>query len=895
MSIQHRNLSGADAVHPAWYVSASDPGAVGADKGWVDTSAGPPYQLKKRNTGNTAWEAIGFSAGEISAQDFAATGIAGAQNASRYIGAVTAGASPTGNTFAVGDYVVDRSGAFWVCITGGSPGTWVKIDKNPMTTVGDIEYGGTVTGGVAAPTRLAAGTSGQVLTANGAGVAPSWQTAVSGGGSGGGGSGALVPLQTIGPITSTQASFTLSAPPTGFRNLYIVWELRYDGAAGGAKAGIRFNSDASAIYDDAETTSSGGSSSTNQTSGRFASIPGTSAGAGVVAAGRLHVPDYLSTTFNKTWSSVFFRGADAAVEVASGQWRSTAAISTITLLPASGNFVVGSYACLYGEMDTAGVQLTPASNLLYDHTVPAGGETTVNTGTLSQAYRDLRVVIQGAGSTAATNVNLQMQVNGDTGNNYDSYGFQASQTSIGNLTESLAAAQAVIANIPASTAPASQAGAVAIIIPNYATATFLKMWRSQSATRLSTATGDTRTNDAAGNWRSTAAITSLLFKVATGDLAAGTTIRVYGEPVSAGGAAVGTGTRLRIAGNLSVANATATTVSWDTEDSDADNQHYTSAANLTGTVSKTAASQTVTGSGTAFLTELSIGQVISIPGTAAEKCVVIAIASNTSLTVSTALANTASGQTATRLSSPIVFRQPGFYTLGLNNYWASAVAGIVTGAIKLNDTTVIAQEDQATINSSEAVSISVSRQFQQWDFVEAVVTQTSGGALNLTADERTSFTCSGRPTVVVAVPYAMIQDQKASGTAGGTFTSGSYQTRTLQTVVNDSAGIATLASNQVTLGAGTYRVRGIGMAGVCNFHKMRVQNVTDAATLLIGPSHFTSSIDQAEVSGRFTLSGTKAIELQHRCSTTRATDGFGQAVTFGDVEVYAQLEIWKEG
>jgi hypothetical protein len=43
---------------------------------------------------------------------------------------------------------------------------------NPMTTLGDIIYGGTVTGGVAAPTRLGLGTSGYFLQAGAS--APSW-------------------------------------------------------------------------------------------------------------------------------------------------------------------------------------------------------------------------------------------------------------------------------------------------------------------------------------------------------------------------------------------------------------------------------------------------------------------------------------------------------------------------------------------------------------------------------------------------------------------------------------------------------------------------------------------------------------------------------------------------
>lgn len=52
------------------------------------------------------------------------SGITGAVNASRYVGATTGG-PPVSGTFAVGDYVVDRAyGIHWTCVTAGSPGTW---------------------------------------------------------------------------------------------------------------------------------------------------------------------------------------------------------------------------------------------------------------------------------------------------------------------------------------------------------------------------------------------------------------------------------------------------------------------------------------------------------------------------------------------------------------------------------------------------------------------------------------------------------------------------------------------------------------------------------------------------------------------------------------------------
>lgn len=106
-------------------------------------------------------------------------GLTGATAATRYVGGTTTGA-PVSGTFAVGDYVVTQDGSVYICTVAGSPGTWAAVSggsgmANPMTAVGDLIIGGTVTGGVAAPARLGAGTSAYVLTSNGAGAAPSWQ------------------------------------------------------------------------------------------------------------------------------------------------------------------------------------------------------------------------------------------------------------------------------------------------------------------------------------------------------------------------------------------------------------------------------------------------------------------------------------------------------------------------------------------------------------------------------------------------------------------------------------------------------------------------------------------------------------------------------------------------
>lgn len=57
MDVQHADLT---SIHPFAVLSATDPGSIGDHKGWIDTSV-TPHLLKVRNTGNTAWEAIGIA------------------------------------------------------------------------------------------------------------------------------------------------------------------------------------------------------------------------------------------------------------------------------------------------------------------------------------------------------------------------------------------------------------------------------------------------------------------------------------------------------------------------------------------------------------------------------------------------------------------------------------------------------------------------------------------------------------------------------------------------------------------------------------------------------------------------------------------------------------------
>lgn len=148
---------------------------------------------------------------------------------------------------------------------------------------------------------------------------------------------------------------------------------------------------------------------------------------------------------------------------------------------------------------------------------------------------------------------------------------------------------------------------------------------------------------------------------------------------------------------------------------------------------------------------------------------------------------------------------------------------------------------------------------------------------------------------VFSLPVAIIEDQKAANTPGGTATAGSWFTRVLNTIVTDIYSIVSLSSNQVTLQEGIYWIKGSAPAYFVDRHKTRLRDITNGVTLAVGSSEFTTSAQSISlVSDIVVLTGATVIELQQRVAGTSATRGLGvESGAWGEVEVYARLEITK--
>jgi len=154
---------------------------------------------------------------------------------------------------------------------------------------------------------------------------------------------------------------------------------------------------------------------------------------------------------------------------------------------------------------------------------------------------------------------------------------------------------------------------------------------------------------------------------------------------------------------------------------------------------------------------------------------------------------------------------------------------------------------------------------------------------------------AGAANTVKSAPDIIIQEQQSSGTNGQSVTtSGAYRIRVLNTSVRNVIAGASLASNQLTLPAGTYYAEWRSPTYAGGGTQSRLFNATDSTVLAYGSTTqvAASNVQQDSCgSAVFTITSSKAIEIDHRYSGGGTA---GSAASFGNTEVYTELRIWKQ-
>jgi hypothetical protein len=149
---------------------------------------------------------------------------------------------------------------------------------------------------------------------------------------------------------------------------------------------------------------------------------------------------------------------------------------------------------------------------------------------IPQTFQDLRVVLYARDTnTTAGALGLYFGVNGDTAGTSNSITALIGNGSSATSGRSTNQSTAVVGTIPSANSTSGIFGAFTMEILNYTNTTTFKTFLSRSAADLN-GSGETRLT--VSLWRSTNAITSMIFGANTA-FAAGTTIALYGVRASA--------------------------------------------------------------------------------------------------------------------------------------------------------------------------------------------------------------------------------------------------------------------------------------------------------------------------------------------------------------------------
>lgn len=155
-----------------------------------------------------------------------------------------------------------------------------------------------------------------------------------------------ITTQTLG---ANAASVTLSSIPGTYTDLVLV--ISQGTVNNGSIIRAQFNSDTGTNYSATAVTGNGTSAISNRNSSvAYVYIGGMNSGSSSTLGNNVIITNILNYSNTTTYKTVLSRTGSASVEATAvvGLWRSTAAITSITISGDNGNLLSGSVFTLYG-------------------------------------------------------------------------------------------------------------------------------------------------------------------------------------------------------------------------------------------------------------------------------------------------------------------------------------------------------------------------------------------------------------------------------------------------------------------------------------------------------------------------------------------------------------------
>jgi hypothetical protein len=337
---------------------------------------------------------------------------------------------------------------------------------------------------------------------------------------------------------------TITIPvPSGYKDLEVVISGRGDGAATNPSLTVRANGDSGSNYDYTYLFGQASPGTTSETQALaqtsfFAGylIDTAASSANFPGNARLMLDDYESTAFYKhiRAENAVRRGTgatDTFKQDTDGWWKSTVAITSLTLSLSAGNFIAGTVVRVYARggvtVNTGAIVNNGGMVPLYDETLLAA-RSTISLTPPASGYRDLIIALDGRHDQNA-NGRVFIRFNGDSGTNYDQTLWYTSGASSIGAGETEAQTAGEFGYIASNDAPANRRGAIRCTLQDYLNTAFHKDWTHEGqrhdGVRAQRIAGG-------GTWKATASINAIVLSLSAGNFVAGTRVTMWGVKAS---------------------------------------------------------------------------------------------------------------------------------------------------------------------------------------------------------------------------------------------------------------------------------------------------------------------------------------------------------------------------